>query len=100
MPAITMFELAFPSRPILCVTRAETRSIIEPALLGFRAVFAENASHAVRTANAAVFDAYVIDYWVPEWTGVQLCRHIREIDPNAPIMVYNGGSQAGQRNRA
>jgi DNA-binding response OmpR family regulator len=95
-----MFESSFPSRPVLCVTSAQSRSIIEPAMVGFRRVYVENASEAIRTANAAVFDAYVIDYWVPEWTGVQLCRHIREIDLNAPIVVYNAGNQVGQRSRA
>jgi DNA-binding NtrC family response regulator len=95
-----MLELSFHLRPILCVTSMQTRTIIEPAMVGFRPVFAEHAIEAIRTANSEVFDAYLIDYWVPEWTGLQLCRHIRQIDRHAPIVIYNGANQLGQHSRA
>src|SRR6202158_2220243 len=96
----SMLALSFPSRPILCVASMQTRSIVEPAMVGFSPVFTESACDAIRTANTAVFDAYLIDYWVPEWTGLQLCRQIRLPRRNAPLVVYYGAKQVGPRSRA
>jgi DNA-binding response OmpR family regulator len=99
--AYSMIELSFPSRPVLCVTgRPETQAIVEQGVKGYRAVFASDAAGAIRCANSGNFDAYLIDYWLADWSGVQLCRHLREVDPNAPIVIFNGANQAEHRRRA
>jgi DNA-binding NtrC family response regulator len=96
-----MIELSFPSRPVLCVTgRPETQTAVEQGMKGYRVLFASDAAGAIRCANSGNFDAYLIDYWLADWSGVQLCRHLREVDPNAPIVVFNGTNQAEHRRRA
>ena len=96
-----MLELSFPSRPLLCATNnSECRNILEEVMTGFRPVFVTSACDAIRTANSGIFDAYLIDYWLPDWAGAQLCRHIRATDPNAPILIFNGANQGTDRQRA
>ena len=38
------------------------------------------------------FDVYVLDYLMPEMTGAEFCRTVRELDPNGAIIVYSGMS--------
>ena len=57
--------------------------------------------HAVHTIGAAVtliserpFDAYVLDNWLPDGSGIELCRYIRNGDSTVPIIFT---SAIGQR---
>ena len=36
------------------------------------------------------FDAYILDYLMPEMTGAELAAILRKLDPNAPIIIYTG----------
>ncbi len=84
---------ALPERSVLCVQpNSENQQFLKQALAGFRVVMAPNGLEAVRIKNQAVFDAYIIDYWLPDWAGVALCRDIRKTDPHVPIVVYTSAS--------
>jgi DNA-binding response OmpR family regulator len=39
------------------------------------------------------FDLYILDYRMPEMTGVDLCRLIRLRDSQTPIMIYSAMSR-------
>lgn len=88
------------SRPsILCVQQnAEAQQFLEHALSAFRVSTTSTAYEAVRRINHEVFDAYVLDYWLPDWSGVGICREIRKTDPHAPICFYTTAS--GREHRA
>jgi DNA-binding response OmpR family regulator len=76
-------------RSVLCVQpNSANQQFLQPALADYRAVFVAKAFDAVRSINSAVFDAYVLDYWLPDWNGAALCREIRKNDPHAPIICY------------
>jgi two-component system, NarL family, response regulator DevR len=34
-------------------------------------------------------EAYGLDNWLPDGSGVELCRVIRAFDPNIPILFYS-----------
>ena len=36
------------------------------------------------------FDALLLDNWMPEVTGLELCRTIRSFDENTPIFFCSG----------
>ena len=38
------------------------------------------------------FDAYILDYLMPDMTGADLCAVLRKLDSNAPIIMYTGMS--------
>jgi DNA-binding response OmpR family regulator len=34
----------------------------------------------------------LIDNWLPGESGVDLCRRLRQFDPNTPILFYSGAA--------
>jgi DNA-binding response OmpR family regulator len=57
---------------------------------GFRVSVADNVPDALKLAGTESFDAMVLDYCLPEATGVELCRQIRSFDPITPILICSG----------
>jgi DNA-binding response OmpR family regulator len=46
-------------------------------------------AEAVTIINESRFNLYILDYCLPLKSGIQLCRHIRETDPDTPILFYS-----------
>jgi CheY-like chemotaxis protein len=91
---------ALSRRTILCIGSGDlaARPLVAGALRDYELEFAASAFEAIRSMNARAFDGYVTDYWLPDWTGVQLCRAIREVDGHCPLIVYSAAS--GETNLA
>ena len=90
-----------PERRVLCApSDGKRRDEFEDAMKPWRVVMAANAFEVIRMSNAEPFDAYVLDYWLPDWSGIALCRHIRKTDPHAPICIYTRTDTDEQRKRA
>jgi DNA-binding response OmpR family regulator len=88
-------------RSVLCVDHdAESRSFLTAALAEYELVFAANAFEAITEINRRGFDAYVLDYWLPDWAGPALCREIRKLDPYAPIVFCTAAAKDENRGRA
>ena len=69
---------------VLCVEPdAGARECLHGALADYDCSFAVNAYEALRALHSQPFDAYVLDYWMPDWSGPLLCREIRKHDPHA-----------------
>jgi DNA-binding response OmpR family regulator len=91
-------ELDRPS--ILCVDDdAEARFLFNQLLSDYKIVFAQNAFEALRSANSGSFHAYLLDYWLPDWSGPSLCRELRTIDPHAPILFCTAAARDTDRAR-
>jgi OmpR-family two-component system manganese-sensing response regulator len=54
---------------------------------------------ALRLAAAKEFDLYVLDYRFPDMTGIEVCKKIREIDPNTRIMFFTGEAHEHERQK-
>lgn len=88
-------------RSILCVLPNERhRPALELALSKYQLTIVPNALEAVRAHNAGSYDAYVLDYWLPDWSGPSLCRQIRQTEAHAPICFYSTAEGDDQRKRA
>lgn len=48
------------------------------------------ALHAIKTGW---FDLYLLDAYLPDIDGFELCRRIREYDRRVPILFYSGAAQ-------
>jgi CheY-like chemotaxis protein len=46
------------------------------------------------------FDLLVVDYKLPEMSGVELCRRIRSTDRQTPILFFTGMASSNDRNIA
>jgi two-component system, chemotaxis family, chemotaxis protein CheY len=73
---------------ILCVDPdRESQVVLREALRDFEAVFAGNAYDALRELNRRVFDAYLMESWLPDFSGLALCREIHRTDPRGPVIL-------------
>jgi DNA-binding response OmpR family regulator len=92
---------SFAKRSVLCVQPNEDyHPALRLALSKYRIVMVPGALEAIRTLNAHSFDAHIIDYWLPDWSGSSLCRQIRQSDPHAPIVFFAEADGAEQKKRA
>lgn len=67
---------------------------------GFQVYTPDNAGEVLQLAATERFDALVLDYWMPQVTGVELCRRIRRFDQNTPILICSGAITAADREAA
>jgi DNA-binding NtrC family response regulator len=89
--------LSAPS--VLCVQPQEdAQAFVSGAFAGYRVTIVANAYEAVRAINRTSFDAYVLEYWLPDWAGAPLCREIHKDDPHVPAIFYTvAGSELKAR---
>src|SRR5215467_14952473 len=50
---------------------------------------ARDSHEGLRLAQQRYFDLYILDNWLPDLSGVELCRIIRKFDPHTPVMFYS-----------
>src|SRR5215471_10317322 len=78
------------SNHVLCVEDSrDTCQLLEVALPQLRFTFASTFGSGLEFAKRGVFDLYLLDNWLPGGTGIELCRAIRNIDLNAPIVFLS-----------
>jgi DNA-binding response OmpR family regulator len=51
--------------------------------------YARDFNEGLRLAQRGYFDLYILDNWLPGGNGIELCRRIREFDPNTPVLFYS-----------
>jgi DNA-binding response OmpR family regulator len=89
------------TKSVLCVQpNQEQQQLLREALESLHTVFVPTAFEALRCLNSSAFDAHLLNYWLPDWSGIHMCREIRRIDPHAPICFYAAAGTEEQRKRA
>ena len=91
----------FPARKILCVQQDnDSCAVLAEAMVEHQIVFAHTAYDALRSMHLGTFDLYVLDFWLPDWSGLSLCRTIRKADPHVPVVFCTAASAERDRARA
>lgn len=86
---------------ILCIESSEqSRQALEAMLHDYDCAFASDVHAAIQLADSSPSDAYVLDYWMPGWSGPLLCREIRKRDPHCPVIVCGNAADTSSENRA
>src|SRR5215475_8997800 len=62
------------------------------SLNGYRVVTTREFAEGLRLARQRYFDLYILDHNLPDRSGVELCRRIREFDPYTPVIFVSGGT--------
>ena len=57
----------------------------------------ESSEEAISLMAKQSFDLFIIDYALPEITGVELCRYIRKNNPDKPIMFLTAMAYPADR---
>jgi CheY-like chemotaxis protein len=73
-------------KKILCVEDYEDICrLVTDILEDYEVVGAYSKADALTKAMSGSFDLYLLDYHLPDGTGLELCILIRTFDPNTPI---------------
>lgn len=88
-------------RNILCVDDHEDScSVLKIVLSDYKVITAGTCAEALRRAKTRLIDLYLLDNWLPDGKGIELCEQIRKIDPNTPILFYSAAAYDSDREEA
>lgn len=75
------------SKRILCVEdNQDTCEVVGFIFRDYEMVFAGTVRDAAPHIDNEDFDLYMLDNWLPDGSGIDLCKKIRELKPEAPII--------------
>ncbi len=85
-----------PALPkILCVEDdADSCEVLQLMLRmhQFEGKCASSGAQALQLVQSESFDMYLLDGWLPDFDGFELCRRLRALQPGKPILFYSGGA--------
>jgi DNA-binding response OmpR family regulator len=87
--------VAAPKGRILCTEDDEdTRDLIIFLLKneGYDVVCTDKAEDALALAKSQGFDLFLVDSWLPDSSGANLTKWIREFDNQTPVLFYSGAA--------
>jgi len=76
-------------RILLVEDEEDAREIAALSLEEYTLICARDFGDGLRLARQRYFDLYIIDNWLPDGSGAELCRRIRRFDPHTPILFYS-----------
>lgn len=63
-------------------------------------VGASSADEALNLIEKGKFNLFVLEYFLPGTSGIELCRRIRQADRETPILFYSGMARLADRDVA
>lgn len=81
---------------------ADTRELVT-LLLGqksYEVITGSTIETGVALAGSGDFDLYLLDSWLPDGSGLDLCQRIRQFDKTTPILFYSAAAYAADYDRA
>ena len=86
--------MALPNRNriLLVEDEEDSRELAAFTLAEYTLICARDFDEGLRLAQQRGFDLYILDSWMPDKSGIELCRTIREFDPQTPILFYSAAA--------
>jgi CheY-like chemotaxis protein len=82
-----------PKKRILCVDdHSDICELVGTVLQDYEIVSAYSMADALKQATAEKFALYLLDYHLPDGTGLELCLLLRGFDSDTPILFATGTS--------
>lgn len=86
---------------ILCVEdNKDTCELLTFLLSDYQLVFTDSIETSLEVFNSQHFDLCILDNWLRDGFGTDLCRQIREINPDVPIIFASGVAQKHEIQKA
>lgn len=81
---------------------SDIRELVQHLLqsAGFRVTTADSGADVLQLVTKERFDALLLDHWMPESSGIELCRKIRAFNPGIPILICSGAVTQADREAA
>lgn len=91
-----------PPRVLYIEDHDDTRELVRILLerQSYEIVTGATIKSGVALASSQQFDLYLIDSWLPDGSGVELCRQIRQFDKVTPILFYSAAAYESDRQQA
>lgn len=67
---------------------------------GFHVSTAGDTERALQLASSEQFDVVLLDYWMPDMTGIEVCRQIRSFNQDTPILICSGAATQADKEAA
>src|SRR5215467_12468171 len=84
-----------PQKHVLCVDDdLDNCEIVAAVLPEISFTFAHRFADGKALIDSRLFDLYLLDNWLPDGSGVDLCREIRRADVNTPIVFLSAAAYA------
>lgn len=100
MPADSNTEASSKKR-ILCVEDdKDTCELLSLLFAEYEVVFASSIAEALSLLESEHFDLYVLDNWLPDGSGIEVCRKIHELKPEIPIIFTSAVGQKSEIKKA
>jgi DNA-binding response OmpR family regulator len=90
-------------KAVLCVDDDQDTCEMLTILLGqagYDVTHAMNVTEGLALAERGGFDLILLDWYLPDGTGIELCMNIRKFDKFTPIIFYTGEAQPTELHRA
>jgi DNA-binding response OmpR family regulator len=80
----------------------DTRELVTLVLeqKSFEVVTGGTIASGVALAGSEQFDLYLLDSWLPDGSGLDLCKQIRTFDKSTPILFYSAAAYEIDRDQA
>ena len=66
----------------------------------FEVITGSTIERGIELAGTDTFDLYLLDSWLPDGSGLDLCRKIRKFDQHTPILFYSAAAYEMDRELA
>src|ERR1044071_6204641 len=80
----------------------DTRELVTLLLAqkSYEVITGSTIASGVALAGAEQFDLYLLDSWLPDGSGLDLCQRIRQFDQTTPILFYSAAAYAADHDMA
>ena len=88
---------------ILHVDDHQDTRLMMAALLqdcGYGVLTAGSVAEGFDLAKEILFDLYILDVRLPDGTGVELCKKLKELHPDTPVLYYSAYGDEGDHQNA
>ena len=94
--------LSKPRPRVLCVDDDEDSRVMLVTLLKHAFIEAKavgSAAQALSLIQAEHFSLYMLDGWLPDIDGFELCRRLRAFDSRTPILFFSGAAYEADKQK-
>ena len=80
----------------------DTRELVTLLLSqkSYEVVTGSTIESGIALATSGEFDLYLLDSWLPDGSGLDLCQKIRQFDKTTPILFYSAAAYASDHDTA
>jgi DNA-binding response OmpR family regulator len=80
----------------------DTRELVTLVLeqRSYEVVTGSTIETGLALAGSQHFDLYLLDSWLPDGSGLDLCRRIREFDKATPVLFYSAAAYEIDKSQA